>query len=96
MSRALTLTLFLLTIADVFVLYFGILMMGFAGEGTSRDTPKSLLFWLVVLIPLLALFAPALAWLAPWPITTPRRRAFICALPIVYAIGFTNAPSILA
>jgi hypothetical protein len=96
MSKALTFTLFCLTIADVIVLYFGMLMIGFAGEGTSRDTPNSLLFWLVVLIPLLAFLAPALAWLTPWPITTPRRRAFACALPILYATGFMSALSILA
>lgn len=93
MSRALAFTLFCLTIADVIV---GMLMVGFAGEGTDRSTPRSLLFWMVVLIPLLAVLAPALAWLGPWPITTPLRRAIICALPIIYAIGFVNVPSMLA
>jgi hypothetical protein len=96
MTRALTFTLFCLTIADVIVLYFGVLMLGFAGEGARPGAPKPLLFWLFALIPLAAVLAPAMAWLAPWPLTTPLRRTFTCALPVFYVVALMTTISALA
>lgn len=74
----------LLTAINVLVLGLGYVMAVFARLGPDYNEPPPPWYWTVALAPVLALVAPAIAWLAPWPITTPLRRVALASLPILY------------
>jgi hypothetical protein len=84
MPSPLSVKLTAISVANAFILCLGIVLFGFAHQNRTPNEPQPLLYWGIAAIPLLAVVCTLLAWFAPWPFTTARRRIIVGAAPLIY------------
>lgn len=74
------------TLANAVIFVVGFYMTIFTRLGPDHLAPLSMPTKIAMAIPIVAALAPAVAWLAPWPVHTPRRRLVVILLPAIYLL----------